>query len=92
MLPDTNFTMIGNIIAQKLFRVILFLVCQRVFGSDYKITDRWEIPVDKVLEKHGNGPVFVVQRIGPGGDNTIKNLHCNMLYPFISLMGEEGKN
>ena len=21
----------------------------------------------------------------------IKNLHCNMLYPFISLMGEDGE-
>ena len=43
-----------------------------------------------MLEKHGDGPVFTVQRIEPGGDNMIKNLHCNMLYPFISLMGEDG--
>ena len=69
----------------------IVLVCQKVFGSDHKITDRWEVPVYKVLEKHGDGPVFMVQRIGHCGDNMIKNLHCNMLYPFISLMGEDGE-
>ena len=31
------------------------------------------------------------QRIGPGGDNTIKNLYHNILYPFISLMGDNGE-
>ena len=69
----------------------IVLVCQKVFGSDHKITDWWEIPVYKVLEKHGNGPVFTVQRIGPSGDNMIKNLHYNMLCPFISLMGDDGE-
>ena len=68
----------------------IVLVCQKVFGSNHKIADRWEIPVYKVLEKHGDRPVFTFQRIGPGGDNTIKNLHRNMLYPFISLMGDDG--
>ena len=66
------------------------LVCQKVFGSNHNIADQWEIPVYKMLEKHGDEPVFTVQRIGPGGDNTIKNLHHNM-YHFISLMGEDGK-
>ena len=69
----------------------IVLVGQKVFGSNHKITDWWEIPVYKVLEKHGDGPVSMVQRIGPGGDNTIKNLHHNMLYHFISLMGEDGE-
>ena len=69
----------------------IVLVCQKIFGSDQKIADQWEIPVYKVLEKHGDRPVFMVQRIGPGGDNMIKNLHHNMLYPAISLMGEDGE-
>ena len=69
----------------------IVLVRQKVFSSDHKIADQWEIPVYKVLEKHGDGPVFTVQRIGAGGDNTIKNLHRDMLYPFISLMGEDGE-
>ena len=68
----------------------IVLVRQKVFGSDHKIADWWELPVYKVLEKHGDGPVFTVQRIGPGNDETIRNLHQNMLYPFISLMGDEG--
>ena len=42
-----------------------------------------------MLEKHDNGPVFTVQRIGPGSDKTIRNLHRNMLYPFVSLMSDE---
>ena len=69
----------------------IVLVHQKVFGSNHKIADQWEIPVYKVLEKHGDGLVFTVQRIEPGGDNLIKNLHCNMLYPFISFMGEDGE-
>ena len=69
----------------------IVLVCQKVLGSDHKITDWWEIPVYKVLEKCGDGPVFMVQKIGPGDENMIKNLHHNVLYPFISLMGEDGE-
>ena len=69
----------------------IVLVRQKVFGSNHKIADRWEIPVYKMLEKHGDEPVFTFQRIGPGGDNMIKNLHHNMLYPFISLMGDDGE-
>ena len=53
----------------------IVLVRQKVFGTDHKIADRWEIPVYKVLDKHGDGPVFTVQRIGAGSDTTIKNLH-----------------
>ena len=69
----------------------IVLVRQKVFGTDHKITDRWELPVYKVLEKHDDRPVFTVQRIGPGSDKTIRNLHRNMLYPFISLMGDESE-
>ena len=69
----------------------IVLVRQKVFGTDHKIADQWEPPVYKVLERHEDGPVFTVQRIGPGSDKTIRNLHRNMLYPFISLMGGEGQ-
>ena len=44
----------------------IVLVHQKVFESVHKIADQWEIPVYKVLEKHGDRPVFMVQRIGPG--------------------------
>ena len=69
----------------------IVLVRQKVFGTDHKIADRWELPVYKVLERHDDGPVFTVQRIGPGSDKSIKNLHRNMLYPFVSLMGDESE-
>ena len=69
----------------------IVLVCQKVFGTNHKIADWWELPVYKVLEKHEDRPAFTVQRIGPGSDKTIRNLHCNMLYPFISLMGDESE-
>ena len=36
----------------------IVLVRQKVFRSDHKIADRWEIPVYKVLEKHGDGTSF----------------------------------
>ena len=87
--------MIENIIVWRQFLEIIpgdiVLVCQKVFGTTHKIEDRWEIPVYKVLEKHGDGPVFKVQRIGSTGDKSIKNLHRNMLYPFISLMGDDSE-
>ena len=44
-----------------------------------------------MLERHDDGPVFTVQRIGPGSDKSIKNLHQNMLYPFMSLMGDKSE-
>ena len=66
----------------------IVLVHQKVFGPTHKIEDQWEIPVYKVLEKYGDRPVFKVQHIGATGDRSTKNLHRNMLYPFISLMGE----
>ena len=69
----------------------IVLVCQKVSGTTYKIEDRWEIPVYKVLEKYGDGPVFKVQRIGSTSDKSIKNLHRNMLFPFVSLMGVESE-
>ena len=68
----------------------IVLIRQKVFGSYHNIADQWEIPVYKRLDKHGDEPVFMVQRIGPGGDNMLKNLHRNM-YHFISLMDDDGE-
>ena len=69
----------------------IVLVRQKVFGTTHKIEDRWEIPVYKVLEKYGEGPVFKVQRVGSISDKSTKNLHRNMLFPFVSLMGVESE-
>ena len=69
----------------------IVLVRQKVFGTTHKIEDQWEIPVYKVLEKYSDGPVFKVQRIGSTSDKSTKNLHRNMLFPFVSLMGVENE-
>ena len=64
----------------------LVLVKQKVFGTQHKIEDHWQIPVYKVLDKSDDTPVFKVQKLG--GTET-ENLHRNMLFPFISIMGKE---
>ena len=67
----------------------IVLVCQKVFGTTYKIEDKWEIPVYIVLEKHDNGMTYKVKKIGNNSEESCKNLHRNILYPFMSVH-EEG--
>ena len=38
----------------------IVLVRQKVFGTQHKIEDRWELPVYKVLEQCGDGPLYKV--------------------------------
>ena len=63
----------------------IVLVHQKVFGTTYKIEDRWEIPVYIVLEKHDDGMTYKVKKIGDNSEESCKNLHRNMLYPFMSV-------
>ena len=42
-----------------------------------------------VLEKHDNGMMFKVKRIGDSSEDSCRNLHRSMLYPFMSVHGEE---
>ena len=42
----------------------IVLVRQKVFGTQHKIEDRWELPVYKVLEQCWDSPLYKVQRIG----------------------------
>ena len=67
----------------------IILVCQKVFGTTYKIEDHWEVPIYIVLEKHEDGMTFKVKRIGDSSDDSCKNLHRSMLYPFMSAYEEE---
>ena len=66
----------------------IVLVRQKVFGTTYKIEDRWEIPVYIVLEKHDDGMTYKVKKIGDNSEDSCKTLHRNMLYPFMSVCGE----
>ena len=63
----------------------LVLVRQKVFGTQHKIEDRWELPVYKIVEQCGESPLYKVQKIGGVGGSDSRVLHRNMLYPFIGL-------
>ena len=68
----------------------IVLVRQKVFGTTYKIEDRWEIPVYIVLEKHDDDMTYKVKKIGDNSNESCRNLHRNMLYPFMSVHEDEG--
>ena len=63
----------------------IVLVRQKVFGTQHKIEDRWELPVYKVLEQCGDSPLYKVQKIGGIGGDDLRVLHRNMLYPLLVL-------
>ena len=58
---------------------------QKVFGTQHKIEDRWELLVYKVLEQCGDSPLYKVQKIGGVEGDDQRVLHRNMLYPFIGV-------
>ena len=70
----------------------IILVRQKVFGTTHKIEDRWETPIYIVLEKHDDGMTYKVKKIGDNGEETCKNLHRNMLYPFMSVHEDESND
>ena len=63
----------------------IVLVRQKVFGTQHKIEDRWELPVYKVLEQCGDSPLYKVQKIGGVGGEDPRVLHRNMLFAFIGV-------
>ena len=67
----------------------IVLVRQKVFGTQHKIEDRWELPVYKVLEQCGDSPLYKVQKIGGTKGEDLRVLLRNMLYPFIGVREEE---
>ena len=69
----------------------IVLVRQKMFGTTYKIEDRWEVPVYLVLEKHDDGMTYKVKRIDDDSGKSCKILHRNMLYPFMSVREDEGE-
>ena len=69
----------------------IVLVCQKVFGTTRKIKDWWENPVYQVIEKMGNGPVYKIQKLGEHGEQSIRELHRNMLHPLMQVVEEPGE-
>ena len=67
----------------------LVLVRVKAFGSDHKIADRWEQIPYRVLAQHKCLPVYKVQPTNEKGEEGIRTLHRNMLFPLQSIREEE---
>ena len=64
------------------------LVRIKAFGADRKITDKWEQQPYVVLEQMPNQPVFKVKPTGDDGEENVRTLHRNMLFPIQSSREE----
>ena len=64
------------------------LVRIKAFGADRKITDKWEQQPYVVLEQMPNQPVFKVKPTGDDGEENVRTLHQNMLFPIQSSRKE----
>ena len=67
----------------------LVLVRVKAFGPDHKIADRWEQIPYRVLAQHKDLPVYKVHPITERGEEGIRTLHRNMLFPLQSIRHEE---
>ena len=67
----------------------LVLVRVKAFGPDHKIADRWEQIPYGVLAQHKDSPVYKVQPTTERGEEGIRTLHRNMLFPLQSVRDEE---
>ena len=66
----------------KLMPGYTVLVRIKAFRIDRKITDKWEQQPYVVLEQMSNQPVFKLKPIGDDGENNVRTLHHNMLFPI----------
>ena len=60
----------------------LVLVRVKAFGPDHKIAERWEQISYRVLAQHKDSPVYKVQPTTKSGEEGIRTLHRNMLFPL----------
>ena len=79
---------------QKIVPGDLVLVKQKGSSGNYKIDDKWELNLFRVMEqmKDDKGkltPVFKHQEIVQEGAPHLKNLHHNMIYPYRPVMTED---
>ena len=64
------------------------LVRIKAFRADRKITDKWEQQPYVVLEQMPNQPVFKVKPTGGDGEENVRTLYQNMLFPIQSSREE----
>ena len=65
----------------------IVLVRVKAFGADHKIADKWKQSLYKILSQLDSQPVFKIQEVGATGDENIKVLVRNMLYPLLTYEG-----
>ena len=63
----------------------IVLVRVKAFSLDHKIGDKWKQTPFIVLIQLDNQPLYEIQPGGSEGDDNIKVLHRNMLYPIFNL-------
>ena len=59
-----------------------------MFGVDHKVADKWKQTSYLVLSQLGDQPIYKVQEIDSEGEENVKVLHRNMLYPLLSYNRE----
>ena len=63
----------------------IVLVCAKTPSEQHKIVDQWEDKQYQVLSQLDDQPVFRVQPENAVGDENIRVLHRNMLYPVQTV-------
>ena len=71
----------------KLAPYDIVLVRVKAFGADHKTADKWKQSPYRILSQLDDQPVFRIQEVGSVGDENIKVLHRNMLYPLWTYRG-----
>ena len=66
----------------------IVLVRVKAFGVDHKVADKWKQTPSLVLSQSGDQPIYRVQEIDSEGEENVKVLHRNMLYPLLSYNRE----
>ena len=66
----------------------IVLVQVKAFGVNHKVADKWKQTPYLALSQLGDQPIYKVKEIDSEGEENVKVLHRNMLYPLLSYNRE----